>query len=260
VGRTVRAGILYVHGVPVAETDFARDPVSPVRDSALARLLGAASLERVTLADAATEDDLDAAVARMDAAGGAWVAVGSGALARPVAMREMKARVASHAKPAAVPPGPVLMLGGSAHVVNRAQAELLRREGGVPRHEAGGGDFGPVVAAAVADCAAHGHAMLELPSQRMESAAALRSIIGAAVRVIEAAGVTRVFATGGETAFALCGALGIRALEFGSEIEPGLSLSRGEARQGPILLAVKPGGFGDERTWLRAWTELRTAP
>jgi uncharacterized protein YgbK (DUF1537 family) len=33
VGRTVRDGVLHVHGVPVAETEFARDPVSPVRES-----------------------------------------------------------------------------------------------------------------------------------------------------------------------------------------------------------------------------------
>jgi uncharacterized protein YgbK (DUF1537 family) len=34
-GRTVRGGVLRVHGVPVHETAFARDPASPVRESAI---------------------------------------------------------------------------------------------------------------------------------------------------------------------------------------------------------------------------------
>ncbi|MGP6159117.1 MAG: four-carbon acid sugar kinase family protein [Vulcanimicrobiaceae bacterium] len=32
-GRTSRDGVLYVHGVPVDETDFGRDPFAPVRDA-----------------------------------------------------------------------------------------------------------------------------------------------------------------------------------------------------------------------------------
>src|SRR5688572_939807 len=34
-GRTVRDGVLLVHGVPVASTEFARDPVSPVEESSI---------------------------------------------------------------------------------------------------------------------------------------------------------------------------------------------------------------------------------
>ncbi|HYD82654.1 MAG TPA: four-carbon acid sugar kinase family protein, partial [Opitutus sp.] len=34
-GRTVQQGILRVHGVPVAETEFGRDPANPVRTSSL---------------------------------------------------------------------------------------------------------------------------------------------------------------------------------------------------------------------------------
>ena len=42
-GRTVREGKLLVHGVPVHQTEFARDPLSPVRESFIPRLLAAQS-------------------------------------------------------------------------------------------------------------------------------------------------------------------------------------------------------------------------
>jgi D-threonate/D-erythronate kinase len=41
MGRTVRAGILYVDGIPVTETCFARDGLNPVRESHILRLLSA---------------------------------------------------------------------------------------------------------------------------------------------------------------------------------------------------------------------------
>jgi uncharacterized protein YgbK (DUF1537 family) len=82
-GRTCRDGMVYVHGVRVDATDFARDPVSPVRDArvaaqldAPAALLTLAALRvgtphvneeierarrhgiRIVVADAETDDDL----------------------------------------------------------------------------------------------------------------------------------------------------------------------------------------------------------
>jgi uncharacterized protein YgbK (DUF1537 family) len=279
VGRTVRAGILRVNGIPVAETDFARDPLRPVRESDLATLLGAAA-SRVVIADAETESDLRAAVERVTRDGGPWVAVGSGALA--VAVAETRRSVGrgstelaevppARERPAAlerahgfrefgrtaasVTPGPVLMIGGSAHAANRRQAAELARAHGVVCHEIDPSDIGRAVRAAVSTLREGSSVALMLPSVRIPSGVALESITEAARRTIADAGVSRVFATGGETAFALCRALGISSLDFLREIEAGLAL----ARSGGKLLAVKPGGFGDEQTWVRAWTELRAA-
>ena len=39
LGRTTRAGIHYVHGIPVSETAFAADPLSPVRESSISKVL-----------------------------------------------------------------------------------------------------------------------------------------------------------------------------------------------------------------------------
>lgn len=265
VGRTVRKGNLLVHGVPVAETEFARDPLSPVRESDIRKLLGPAATNRVVIADAGSPEDLERAVAEMAAAGGRWIAVGSGALARPVARQLVAAGpVVAWPEPASRAlrgePGPgILMVCGSAHPANLAQAELLASGCDVARHEVSLAQ--PAVAAerALASLREWGGATLLLPRERHESASALRAIAEAARAVIATAGVRRVFVTGGETAFALCGALGVASLLFLAELEPGLSVSRGRGHAGELLLAIKPGGFGDARTWLRAWEALRGA-
>ena len=257
VGRTVRGGLLRVRGVPVADTEFGRDPLSPVRDSSLRHLLGAAAAERVVIANAETEADLAAAVARMDAAGGPWLAVGSGALAQAVAKRGRAGPVGGvHAWPR-VSSVAVLMVCGSAHDGNRVQAEQLRRERGVPLHEVRVAAGGSAAHAAATSVAAGGAATLLVEKARTEGGGALRAIAAAATEVIAAGGVRRVFITGGETAFAICGALKISALTFLEEIEPGVSVSGAETASGPMLLAVKPGGFGDEGTWVRVWDRMR---
>jgi uncharacterized protein YgbK (DUF1537 family) len=258
VGRTVRDGVLLVHGVPVGETEFARDPVSPVREGNLHRLLGGAGGAAVVVADAGSAADLEAAVARMDAAGGAWVAVGSGALARPVAARGMRgARPAGATAGVSVTPGPILLLGGSAHAGNRTQAETLWRERRVPVHELRLAEPAAAVAAVSGSLRSGPGASLLVEAARGDSAAVLRTLTGAAAAIIAATGANRIFATGGETAFALCGALGIATLEFEAELEPGLSLSRARTARGDMRFAIKPGGFGTAGTWVRAWEEMQ---
>ncbi|HVU23220.1 MAG TPA: four-carbon acid sugar kinase family protein [Opitutus sp.] len=255
-GRTVRDGVLYVQGVPVAETEFARDPAKPVLRSSLRESLGPELAGRVALADAASQDDLVAAVARMNAAGDDWIGVGSAALARAMMSG------CGGGEPAAVTEGPaiasrsVLLVCCSAHPLNRTQADRLGRERGVRVHELL--VAGPQIAVAAATADLHGErsAALLVQVARVDRAEALQASVAAAVQLCTTAGVRRVFVTGGETAFGLCQALGIGRLDFLGEIEPGVSVSAGESRLGPMLLAVKPGGFGDAETWVRVFDRL----
>lgn len=269
VGRTVRAGRLLVRGVPVAETEFGSDPVYPVRESALPVLLGAAADEHVVIPDVETEADLEVAVARMDAAGGPWVPVGSGALARPVAARARTA-VPAQAGPAeaggsramALVGGPILLLGGSAHPGNRAQAARLTADRGVPVVELAGvpGAAGPdasALASALASLSDRGAVALLAPRERLPAAEALATVVATARAVIEHGRVGRLFVTGGETAFALAGALGVMTFEFEAEIEAGLALACSDRGAQERWWAVKPGGFGDQLTWVRAYDALR---
>jgi uncharacterized protein YgbK (DUF1537 family) len=260
VGRTLRDGVLLVHGVPVSQTEYGRDPVSPVRESDVRRLLGDGPDQRIVFSDAETEADLAAAVARLAAAGDAWVAVGSGALARPVAALGARATPpGAGCIPVAIPAGPILMLCGSAHAGNRVQAATLARERGVPVHELSVTEPAAAIAAACARLRAGDGASLVIESARRDSAEVLRALAAAAHEIIATAGVRRVFATGGETAYALCGALGISAFDFAAEIESGLSLSCAATNRGPLRFAIKPGGFGTPGTWVRAWDALRGA-
>lgn len=259
VGRTVRGGVLFVHGVPVAETDFARDPASPVRASALRELLGTAATERVEIADAATAEDLAAAVARLNATGQPWIGVGSSALAGAVAAAGGgRDPTAAHAWPRIDSPA-ILMVCGSAHPLNRGQADRLRQERGVAVHEVRVAGWREAVAAATAEVRAGRGAALAIEPARAESAAALRAIVAAAAETIAAAGVRRLFVTGGETAFAICGSLGVGRLEFLEEIETGVGVSAAVGADGARLLAVKPGGFGAADTWVRIWDRLGAA-
>ena len=92
---------------------------------------------------------------------------------------------------------------------------------------------------------------------RTASSVALRAIAEATAQIIAEAKVRRLFVTGGESAFAICRALEIPALDLMAELEPGVCLAQTVTREGGRLLAVKPGGFGGTATWVRVWDKLR---
>lgn len=255
VGRTVREGVLRVHGIPVADTEFGRDPVNPVRESDIRRLLADVAPGRITIPDAATPENLAAAVAAMDTQGGPWVAVGSGALARPVAAR-LKGREPRPPVAPPLPPGPILMLCGSAHAANRHQAAMLERARGIPVLEFRLSDAVACTQAAIGAMQAAGGACLLMEERRADSAEVLRQIALAGVSILQATGARRVFVTGGESAYALGRHWGMAALAFRAEIESGLCVAESIVSCGPVLIAIKPGGFGDDGTWVRAWDAL----
>ncbi|MBI2939687.1 MAG: four-carbon acid sugar kinase family protein [Chloroflexi bacterium] len=134
-GRTVRDGWLYVRGRPLAETEYAHDPIRPVRDSRLPVILAgqtsrlvevlaladlrrapdrlAGELDRrrrrgieIIVGDCETDDDLRilaGAAALEHEPHSRWLAVGSAGLAAQLAIL----RAAALSTPAAVPePGP----------------------------------------------------------------------------------------------------------------------------------------------------------
>jgi uncharacterized protein YgbK (DUF1537 family) len=257
VGRTVRGGVLLVRGMPVAQTEFARDPVWPVRESEIRRLLGSAATESVVIADVETEADLERAVATMTAVHQPWVAVGSGALARPVAARIGRPRGADACDELPHDAGPTLMIGGSAHGLNREQATELARARAVRVCELSMANPTLIIDEASTAIRESTGAAIQIESIRAISADVQRTVTSVAAEIISRGAVRRVFVTGGETAFALCRTLRIEALTFGGEIEPGLSVSFARIGDERLWLAVKPGGFGDARTWVRAWDALR---
>lgn len=250
VGRTVRRGILQVNGVPVAETEFGRDPLNPVLHSCLADVLGMPTGESIEVPDIEIDEDLKQAVLAQEKSGGLWVAIGSGALARPVArLRSIRPK----AFPVAAVGGPPqqLFVCGSSHPISSSQSILLENFKEVNRLNLDPSKpltqaLPPVLAQVI---------VLKLTPERTDPSKALSAIVAKAADVIGSQGIRRVFVTGGETAFALARVLGETEFLYQAELEPGLSLSRSQGPE-PRLWAVKPGSFGDDATWLRAFRAL----
>ena len=68
-------------------------------------------------------------------------------------------------------------------------------------------------------------------------------------------GFTRFVVAGGETSGAVVGALGVKGLEIGPEIDPGVPWTRSLGTP-DVALALKSGNFGAPDFFLRAWTKL----
>jgi uncharacterized protein YgbK (DUF1537 family) len=138
-GRAVVDGVVVVHGVPVADTAAAVDPVTPVTESRLDVLLPGAvqaavpdllrllrpeapSRPELLVVDATTDDDLDRLAEALEAAGSRAVAVGSAGLAAALARRsggaDVRARTTSSRR--------VLIVVSSVHPQAREQVERLR--------------------------------------------------------------------------------------------------------------------------------------
>lgn len=75
-------------------------------------------------------------------------------------------------------------------------------------------------------------------------------------RLLSEGGVTRLLVAGGETSGAVVQGLGIRTLEIGPEIDPGVPWTR--VVDGPdMAIALKSGNFGAPDFFLKAWNLLR---
>lgn len=75
-------------------------------------------------------------------------------------------------------------------------------------------------------------------------------------RRLSEGGVTRLLVAGGETSGATVLGLGIRTLEIGPEIDPGVPWTR--VVDGPdMVVALKSGNFGTPDFFLKAWSLLR---
>lgn len=127
LGRTVRGGRLYVDGVPVERTAFARDPLDPVRDGDIRRLLAVqdAPLERIVIHEGESEADVERAAEAVLAEPLPRLAAGPAALLGALARRLGLAR-----KESALPALPeCVVINGSAHPASLAQMAAAEAAG-----------------------------------------------------------------------------------------------------------------------------------
>lgn len=275
-GRTLAGGVLYVHGVPVAQTASGRDPITPVSESWLPALLAQTALtgrrpvalceaaerwaERLpagglAVVDAGSEDDLARIVQAALACTPPPLLAGSAGLARPLAIA--LARAHGKAAPAvedgpavedAVQPGgaggaAVLVVCGSLHPAARAQAAVLAAQ----------------IEAGTLPCActllmtpAVVDAVAAAGDAAGAAAAPARALAGEALAWLQAqaaapgGGCAGLVVTGGDTLASLLGALGAGGIDLERALAPGMPLGR--VSGGPwhgLRVASKAGGFGD---------------
>ena len=203
----------------------------------VARLLGDpedAQVERVVV-DARRTEDLEALADALEARPGRPLLVGSGGLAAAHARRrQASSRPASRAGET----GPVLVVSGSRTPLAARQADvLIRRARSLTRVAP---EDGEVAARALE---AGGDVLLLAPEASTPDVAG--ALGRAAARALRTATPRLVIAVGGDTAHALCAALGVDALWAEREAAPGAPVLRCTLADGRGLRVVmKSGSFG----------------
>ncbi|PWT70547.1 MAG: hypothetical protein C5B46_09290 [Proteobacteria bacterium] len=275
-GRTVTGGIVHVRGTPLAETDFAKDALTPppldplhilftraARDTRVS-LVGCgepirtadSDARKVLAVDAETDDDLRALVHSLRKQLRAALLVGSAGIAQAVAD-------VCFLRPASPPSHPVtdgtlLFVVGSRAQQSAQQVQLLVEQTHASVVPAPNGRAGVSAAAAApsrilvltATPDEHGDESdaVEVARQLAESTAALldRRHIGALV------------VTGGDTAIAVLQRLGQPVLKVTGSLLPGIPFSRIQGAGKPIWFVTKAGGFGDPTTFVSIARELHS--
>jgi uncharacterized protein YgbK (DUF1537 family) len=286
--RTVSRGVLLVDGVPVHETPFRDDPVTPVRESHLPTLLSAVCPTVATLstddlrdagrlrsvlggsscvvADAKTDADLEALVrAVRDPASVLWV--GSAGLVRAFG--------AVHAGPHAAEPDEafgsasgVVVAVGSLSGVARRQLEVLQREEyvtPVPLDAAAlldspSADVVERSIAAARSALAGGRCVVVYSTagrglERTVGVEAARRVAEALAEVVAGLSEEKLFdalvLTGGDTAVGVARRLGASGVLLRDEIEPGVPVGT-FLGPSPYPVVTKAGGFGVPETLVKA--------
>jgi uncharacterized protein YgbK (DUF1537 family) len=274
-GRTVYKGQLFVGNLPLDESPMRDHPLTPMRDANLMRLLApqvsgpVGLLTRETIlagrvsdhvarnipddcrhliADAITDDDLAALADQcpVDA-----LLCGGSAFAAAVLSTD-----AAVAPPVEIPDGPVLVLSGSCSAATRAQVaawsgphhhlspETLASKGGDAALEWLRESLGerPVLISATVD-----PDRLRASQETLGADRAAGLVEGAmAALAIEARnrGAAGLVVAGGETSGAVSTALGVRRLQIGAEVAPGVPLCLAQSEGRKIALVLKSGNFG----------------
>lgn len=127
LGRTVRHGRLFVDGVPVEQTAFARDPRGPVLDGDIRRVLArqGAPLDRVLIYDAEGDDDIERAAKAVLREPAPRLAAGPAAL-----LASLAGRLGLTRRPGPLPRiAACVVINGSAHPVSVAQMAVAEAAG-----------------------------------------------------------------------------------------------------------------------------------
>lgn len=277
-GRTVQGGILRVYGVPLAETEFSRDSQWPGQESHVPtlvarqtpRTVGHLPLEVVTQGEDAIRQALQDCTAQLVVADAVetehlyalaraathmpqpWLCCGSAGLAdgwlqalglgRPAAQPFCWARQA----------GPVLVVAGSRHPATARQLDRAQEDRGLHLVHLGldEGEGSAQWSQASRVLTEGRHVALTTtfsPYRPGGETGAAAYLAHATAWVCATVKILGLILTGGDTADAVCTAMGMTGVQVVSEVQPGIPAASGIGGRGDGLrLVTKAGGFGDE--------------
>ena len=241
-GRTVAEGQVLVDGVPVARTAAAADPVTPIADSRLERLVpGAAATtladlgsspalsqeSPVVFVDAATEGDLVAVAASVDRLGPQWAAAGSAGLAGALARHWSGGRSGTMA---AEQPSVRILVGiSSLHPIALSSVKRLRDAMAIS---------GTSERTAVD--------VITTPTARADAATIAADFGERVAEQLSRVSYDALVLVGGDGAAATLDRVGATAVTVQSALAPGVPLGTivGGTAHG-VRVVTKSGGFGD---------------
>ena len=296
VGRTTSNGVLLVDGTPVAETQFADDPVSPVSESHIPTLLETSTGHRagllhiglleadadalyrrisrvpedVVVCDATEQRHLRWIVHAASLAGGRWLLCGSGGMARELHL--LLGETTGRERPLRSGPSalPSLAVVGTQNRVTTGQLRKAVAELGLAVVELQAerlGDSGSAtgeagrLAGETARLIDTGHSVA-LTSAFSRHVPGLEGVIplalaGAVADVTSSHELGGLFLSGGDIALAVCDRLSVSAIRVHGEVEPGIPA--GEitgGKAGGMRVVTKAGGFGTPDALVRSMTYL----
>jgi D-threonate/D-erythronate kinase len=256
--RTVVDGQLLVDGVPVAHTAAAADPVTPVLDSWLERLVpGAVAVTpsdldaavrpgsdpaRLMFADASTDADLDAIAAAVDRLGPCGVVSGSAGLAAAMA-RRWSAGTTGPASPVRSSTR-ILVAVSSLHPVTAMSVARLRGVLTAP-----GAQGQPAVD------------VITTPESRAATSAEIAADFGERVaEQLRRRQYDALVLVGGDGAAATLDRVGATSITVHAALAPGIPIGTisGGAANG-LRVVTKSGGFGDADSLIEIVDLLQTS-
>jgi uncharacterized protein YgbK (DUF1537 family) len=284
VGRTTLDGVLLVNGVPVTETQFADDPISPVRESSIPRLLeksmqqpvGCVSIvenesgpealkeaiankpEKVVVCDVKEPSHLGNIARAAALAGGRWLLCGSGGLAR-----ELHLLLADVSKSRETPSkeqnsGPALVAVGTRNKVAASQLLRAHDELDIPvlNLEAEKLNAEEVLREA-AELIDKGKGLAVSSTFSRYVPELKGSMPGIMAEIVAGILATRRFAglflSGGDIAVEVCHRLQVSAIKVHGEVEPGVPAGELVGGQyGGKRVVTKAGGFGTEEAVVKS--------
>jgi uncharacterized protein YgbK (DUF1537 family) len=274
-GRTLIGGVVHVHGVPLKDTTFARDALSPPpleplhvlfrRADAQAdvRLIGRGApvapahdgRRQIFVVDSASDEDLRATVRALRGDLRDTLLVGSAGIAEALADVCFERTPGAVAAPAVQ--GPLLFVVGSRAEQSAQQASALIEAGMAQIVDAPNGLIEIDTAMRTTGAVLVLKATPDNGGREGDATEVARRLAEGVATLLERRPAGAVVATGGDTAIAILQRLSQPMLRVMGNLLPGIPFSRIHAGGREVWFVTKAGGFGSRDTFVTIARRLR---